>query len=297
MNLKSTLVIIFQLLGAMLAFAVSLIVPEFISPLAPEIMEAGKTASGFMPTHAAFVFNAAANALVMVWAARRSSFKGLALVGQLLVLSFGAQVFLTQIETAYFLNAFPLLVGNFQIYNLILRGLLTSILFSLLVAWICGGFSKSSRPAAAFTTPVDSSLKHGAWLGAAYFALYMLFGYFIAWQVQELRIFYGGPTELNGFFEQFGVALMQTPESPVFQYFRGILWLLCLIPLFRGFSGTRLELVAFSALALALLPSAQLAFANPLMPAAVSLGHFWEVSLSTGIIGALFAWFVPKPVK
>jgi hypothetical protein len=33
------------------------------------------------------------------------------------------------------------------------------------------------------------------------------------------------------------------------------------------------------------------------MPAAVSLGHFWEVSLSTGIFGALCAWFVPQPVK
>jgi hypothetical protein len=283
-KIKPILSLVLQFFGAMLAFAISL------------IMEAGKSASGFLPTGAAFALNAAANALVLVWAARRSSFKGLALLGQLLTLSFGVQVFLTQIETAYFLNAFPLLVGNFQVYNLIIRGLITSALFSVLVTWMTGGFSRLPRPEPAFTTPADSSLKHGAWLGAAYFVLYMFFGYFTAWQVQELRLFYGGPAELNGFFEQYASALMGKPEFPVFQYFRGILWLLCLVPLFKGFTGNRLELVALSALALALLPTAQLSFANPLMPAGVSLGHFWEVSISTGIFGALCAWFVPQAV-
>ena len=106
-------------------------------------------------------------------------------------------------------------------------------------------------------------------------------------------MFYGGPAELNGFFEQWGISLMGKPELPVFQYFRGILWILCLIPLFMGFSGKRVELIILSALALALLPTAQLAFANPLMPSAISLGHFWEVSISTGIFGAMCAWFVP----
>ena len=294
MNIKSTLVTVLHFIGAMLAFAISLIIPEFISPLSPEITEAGKTASGFLPTEAAFAFNAAANALVLVWAARRSSYKGWALFGQLLTLSFGAQVFMTQIETAYFLNAFPLLVGNFQVYNLLLRGLMTSALYSLLVVWMTGGFSRSPRPAARFITTAETSMRHGAWLGAAYFALYMIFGYFIAWQVQELRLFYGGPVELNSLLEQWSVALMQKPEFPVFQYFRGILWLLCLVPLFRGFTGSRLELVALSTLAFAILPTAQLSFANPLMPAAVSLGHFWEVLISTGIFGALCAWFVPQ---
>lgn len=80
---------------------------------------------------------------------------------------------------------------------------------------------------------------------------------------------------------------------PVFQYFRGVLWMLCLVPLFKGFSGKRAELVIFSALALGLLPTAQLAFPNPLMPASVSWMHFWEVLISTGIFGALCAYFVP----
>ena len=293
MSIKPILKIILQGFGAMLAFMFSLVIANMLSPLSPEIIKAGESATGFLPTGMVFLFNAVVNAVILVWAAHRSSFHGLKMVGQLFVFSFGAQVFMTQIETGYFMSAFPLLHNNFQLYNLVFRGLITSLLFSVLVTWIVGGFSKKTRPESNFTVTTDNAVKQGAWLSVVYIILYMLAGYFIAWQVQDLRLFYGGPTQLNGFFEQWGLTAMAKPEFPVFQYFRGILWVLCLIPLFIGFSGKRLELIALSALALALLPTAQLAFANPLMPAAVSLGHFWEVSISTGIFGALCAWFVP----
>ncbi|MBE0671021.1 MAG: hypothetical protein IH588_10565 [Anaerolineales bacterium] len=297
MSIKSILKIILQGLGAMLAFVFSLVVANMLSPLSSEIMAAGASATGFLSAGMAFLFNAAVNAVILVWAARCSSLRGLRMAGQLFVLSFGAQVFMTQIETGYFLSAFPLLNGNFQLYNLIWRGFLTSLFFSALVTWICAGFSKDARPQEMFSVTANNAVKQGSWLPVVYISLYMLFGYFVAWQVKELRLFYGGPVELNGFFEQWGITAMAKPEFPVFQYFRGILWMLCLVPLFMGFSGKRLELIALSTLALALLPTAQLAFANPLMPAAVSLGHFWEVSISTGIFGALCAWFVPVEIN
>ena len=290
---KKFFVTVLQVLGAMLAFVISLVIANMLFPLSPAIMEAGKSATGFLASPAAFLFNAIVNAVILVWAARRSSFKGLAMIGQLLVLSFGTQVFMTQIETGYFISAFPLLHDNFQLYNLIWRGFLTSLFFSILVTLICGGFSRKPRPQTNFTVTANHAVKHAAWLAFIYLILYMLFGYFVAWQVRELRVFYGGPAELNGFFEQWANTAMVKPEFPVFQYFRGILWILCLVPLFIGFSGRRAELVILSALAMALLPTAQLAFANPLMLDAVSLGHFWEVSISTGIFGALCAWFIP----
>lgn len=296
LNFKNSLGIFFQGLGAMLAFVVSLMISNMLSPLSAEIAEAGKTASGFLSAPLAFLFNAVVNAVILIWAARRSSFKGISLVGQLFVLSFGAQVFMTQIETGYFLSAFPLLHNNFQLYNLIWRGLITSAFFSLLVTWMVGGFSKSARPQSSFTVTADHAVKNSAWLPIAYLILYLLFGYYVAWRVQELRLFYNGPAELNGFFEQWGLTAMTKPEFPVFQYFRGILWILCLVPLFKGFTGKRVELMVLSALAFALLPTAQLSFANPLMPAAVSLGHFWEVAISTGIFGALCAWFLPQEI-
>jgi len=293
MNLKTIFVIFFQWLGALIGFLICLIVDNLLLPLPKEIV-AAVPASGFLPTPLALLVNGAVNALILVWAARRSSSKGFAMWMQLLVLSFGAQTFMTQIETGYFISAFPQLHGNFTIYLLVLRGLITSTLFTLLVTLMAGGFSKNSRSQPMFEITPDEAVKTGAWLPVIYIILYMVFGYYVAWQSQELRLFYGGPALLNSFTAQWGLSLMQHPELPVFQYFRGVLWILCLVPLFKGFSGGRIELVALSILALGLLPTAQLAFANPLMPATVSMYHFVEVSISTGIFGGLCGWFLPK---
>ena len=295
-SFKSLFALFLQWLGAFVAFILSMIAASMISPLPQSIIE--KTpAAGFMPTSTAMLFNAAANATILVWAARRSSFKGFKLTGVLLVLSFITQTFLTQIETAYFISAFPLLQGNFTVYGLFLQGLITSVFFALLVTLIVGGFSRKPRARANFTVHANQFLKASAWLGGVYIVLYLLFGYFVAWQSQELRIFYGGPAELNSFANQILTTLMSKPEILFFQYARGILWIACLVPLFKGFTGKRFELIVLSGLALALLPTAQLAFANPLMPANVSLYHFWEVSISTGIFGVLCAWFVPTEIS
>ena len=292
-SFRSVLAVLGQWFGALIAFVLSMIVANIASPLPQSIIEKAP-AAGFMSQGGAMLFSGAVNAAILVWAARRSSFRGFALAGGLFVFSFLAQTFQTQIETGYFISAFPLLHGNFEVYRLILRGAITSALFALLVTWIVRGFSRKPREAAQFTIHADQFLKAGAWLAAVYLVLYMLFGYYVAWQSQELRVFYGGPAELNSAVDQWSVTLMGKPELPIFQYFRGFIWILCLIPIFKSFTAGRVELIALSAFALALLPTAQLASPNPLMPAGVSLFHFWEVSISTGIFGAMCAWFVPS---
>ena len=96
-----------QWLGAAFGFLVCLALANRLLPLPQSLVDAVPP-SGFIPPLIAFLFNGAVNALILVWAARRSSTRGWALWAQLLVLSFGAQVFLTQIESAYFISAFPL---------------------------------------------------------------------------------------------------------------------------------------------------------------------------------------------
>ena len=294
-RVRTMLSALVQWLGAFLGFVISLTVANAVLPM-PAVITAATPAAGFFSMPVAFLFNGAVNATLLLWAARRSSLKGLALWAELAVLSFGAQVLETQIETGYFISAFPLLHGNFEVYRLVLRGLITSVLFTGIVTLLAGGFSRGPRDAAKFVVESDRALKASAWLAAVYIALYMLFGYYVAWQSRELRLFYSGPAELNSFVDQWGKTLMGRPELPVFQYFRGMLWVLCLIPLFKAFTGKRLELILLSALALGYLPTAQLAFPNPLMPAGVSLYHFWEVSISTGLLGALIAWSIPKVI-
>lgn len=295
-SFKSILAQFLQWVAAFVAFILSMIAANIISPLPQFIMEKMPEA-GFMSNSSAMLFNGAINATILLWAARRSSLKGFALAGGLFVFSYFAQIFQTQVETAYFLPAFPLLHGNFEVYRLFLRGAITSLLFVLLVTLLVGGFSRKSRAETKFTVHADQFLKASLWLGLVYLVLYLLFGYYVAWQSQELRLFYDGPAELNSFADQILTTFMNKPEMPFFQYARGILWTLCLIPLFKGFTGRRVELILLSAFALALLPTAQLAFGNPLMPAEVSLYHFWEVSISTGSFGALCAVFIPRRVS
>ncbi len=292
-TVKSSILVALQWLGAIMAFAISITIGSMILPLSRTITDAVPP-TGMFSLPVAMMFNGVVNATILVWAARRSSFKGLAMWMQLLVLSFGAQTFATQIETGYFLPAFPLLHGNFQVYLLVLHGFVTSLLFTLVVVLLVGGFSPRPRPETNFNVDANHAFKAGAWLPVVYIILYMLFGYYVAWQSPEVRLFYSGTSALPSLWNQWGATLMTKPELPVFQYFRGIIWILCLIPLFKGFSGKRIELIALSALALAYLPTAALAFPNPLMPAGVALAHFWEVSISTGIFGALCASFVPQ---
>ena len=137
------------------------------------------------------------------------------------VFSHLAQIFPTQIETAYFLPAFPLLHDNFEVYRLFVRDAVTSGIFAVLVTLFVGGFSRNPRAATEFTVHAEIFVKAAAWFGAVQFLLYILFGYYVAWQSQELRVFYGGPEELNSFADQILTTLMGKPEMPFFQYARG----------------------------------------------------------------------------
>ena len=162
-SFKSAIALFLQWLGAFVAFILSLIAANIISPIPQFIMEKIPEA-GFMYDPAAMLFNGAINATILLCAARRSSLKGFALAGGLFVFSYLAQIFQTQIETAYFLSAFPLLHGNFEVYRLFLRGAITSAIFALLVTLIAGGFSRKRREATKFTVHAERFLKASAWL-------------------------------------------------------------------------------------------------------------------------------------
>lgn len=280
------------LLAGAAFIAASLAVPV------PGAIRAAVPASGFLPAPLDFLSFLGSLALLAYWTARGSAVPGWKRVGQVAVLVIGAQTFMTQIETAYFLEAFPLLQGSFETYRMVLRGALWGFAAAAAATLLTGGFRKTARlREPRFTVDPSRALARTAILGAVYLVLYMLFGYYVAWQSEAVRLFYSGNADKLGFFAQWGRSFMEKPEIPVFQWFRGCLWVLCLVPLFRGFTGGRVELTILSGLALGILPTAQLAFPNPLMPPAVSLAHFWEVSVSTGLLGALAALWVPEPAN
>ncbi len=281
-------------LGTLLITGAAFIASSMAVPV-PGAIRAAAPPSGFLPAPLDFLAFLGSTAFLGYWVARRSTLRGWYRVLQVSALVFGAQTFMTQIETAYFLEAFPLLQGSFEVYRMVLRGALWGVGTSVASALMTGGFRKTAQSREPrFTMDPGRALARTAVLGAAYLALYLLFGYFVAWQSEAVRLFYSGSAEKLGFLAQWGSSFLEKPEIPVFQWFRGCLWILCLVPLFLGFSGSRSELALLSGLALGLLPTAQLAFPNPLMPPAVSLAHFLEVSLSTGLLGAAAALWVPE---
>ena len=178
LSFRRLLVTFFQWLGTLIAFIVSLMISNIISPLPAEITALTPSA-GILSLPLAMLANGAINAMILVWAAKRSTTYGLKLYLQLFILSFFTQVFQTQIETGYFISAFPLLHNNFVLYQLILRGLITSALFALFVCLINGGFKKKQQPQSSFTVDPSHFLQACAWLPFVYIVLYVIFGYFV----------------------------------------------------------------------------------------------------------------------
>src|SRR5512143_3747131 len=92
--LRSVISIVLQWLGAVVAFIVGSMASNALLPLPKTVLDA-VPAAGFLSGPAALLFSAAVIATILLWAARRSSFKGVTLWLQLLVLCFGAQTFQT----------------------------------------------------------------------------------------------------------------------------------------------------------------------------------------------------------
>ena len=276
------------------AFLIAMAVPYLTLPLSDAIMSA-VPGQGVLKAPFDILINMFVNGTLVFWIIKRSAYSGYKLFIQLFLIVFLVQTFQTQIETAYFISGFPLLKGNFETYMLILRGAMGALIFaglSVLISLLI----RSKAQLKTFDTSTDRIVRKALWLNAVYVILYMLFGYFVAWQSREVRLFYGGPEHLNSLFGQWRNSLIDMPELPFFQYCRGFLWIGCLVPFFRGFTGGRRELVILSALILGLIPTVQLFYPNPLMPSGVSVYHFVEVTVSNGIFGAITAWLIPVQI-
>jgi len=125
-------------------------------------------------------------------------------------------------------------------------------------------------------------------LAAAYTVVYVLFGYFVAWQVEEVRLFYSGTTELRPFLAHvYERMLAGSPGLLPFQLLRGALWAGLAILLVRMTRGG----VGYHALATALffggVLSALCLLPNPYMSSGVRMAHFVELLSSMLLFGAL----------
>jgi len=113
----------------------------------------------------------------------------------------------------------------------------------------------------------------------------MVFGYFVAWQFSELRVFYSGSTEKLGFWGKLLDNFRTNPVIYPFQIIRGILFGLFIVPL-ALIIDKKITFV-ISVCLVYLCTAIMLIIPNVLFPDTVRLAHLLEMTSSMLLFGTI----------
>ncbi len=221
----------------------------------------------------------------------RAHTSGWQLAAALSLATFGLMTFLYYIEAQVFLRT---KMSPENMNGMLVMGVVFSILLGPLAVWILGRWG---RPSAAVSPPV--AIPAGSWMwklaaiGVCYVALYMTFGYFVAWQNPALRDYYGG-TDPGSFVAGMRQNWVKTPWIFPLQFGRGILWALFLVPLIRRFRRSPVE-TGFAMALFSAVWCLELLFPNPYMPADIRRSHLVETLGSNLIFGFGVGWLLSHP--
>ncbi len=218
------------------------------------------------------------NSFVIVYLIHRLSLTRMKLIFVTTIVIYGMQIFMTQIETLIFIEAFPM-IGKKTLAQLFVGGFLLFFIIasSAYLLWT----SNIKREASKF----DLKDVTNGWiwkipiLSVIYMILYISFGLLIAWRSEELRKFYEN-VEIDIYKLWF------------IQIFRRGLWILFCSPILIWLKGNRVEKIIIISFLLALLPTILLIFPNPFMPKGVRITHFIEVFISNGLFGIILAYLL-----
>ncbi|MFO7742790.1 MAG: hypothetical protein R6X31_10815 [Anaerolineae bacterium] len=239
----------------------------------------------------ALVFVSSVNALVLSSIILRSPRHGLKLIGLVILVQFGVETLMTQIETLYFNSA--LRMGSGEFAAIVAAGALRALIFSPLAVLILGKTRKSVKPEEQrATAALSSRVKRFAALAVFYVVVYFFFGYFVAWQWEETRTFYAGNTAIEPFLRHFGdLFLREDPVIIPFQLLRGALWTGLALVIVRMIRASRWGTSLAVALTFAVLLSLPIGlFPNPYMPPMVRQAHFYELASSMLVFGGIAGW-------
>jgi len=224
--------------------------------------------------------------LVSAGIIQNSRWRGLKLIAALVFTFYGLMTFISQIESIAYLRA---KMPPGLIKNLFVTGAVVAVLFVPLAVLIMGKIRGPEQPHAERVLTMKSQAARFGILAIVYVALYYLFGYYVAWQNPELRLYYSGTTELKSLYQGMRSTVTGTPWMLPFQFGRGLLWALFAYPVVRMLNTRRIETAGIIA-ALFGVWSFALLMPNPLMPASVAYSHFWETLWSDLLLGAIAGW-------
>jgi hypothetical protein len=230
------------------------------------------------------------NGAVWTYVIRRSQWTGWKLILTVLLVFYGVNTLMPQIETAYFITRLP----PGMLPRLFLAGIIMAAVFAPLAVLILGkAKARTNEKASGRSTRASwSNMPIRAWLlklsliGIVYLVLYFTFGYFIAWQSPAVRAYYSG-NDPGNLFTHLANLLRDEPMLFLLQAARALLWTAIAVPVIKMMKGAWWE----SGLAVALLfavMTSLLLLPNPLMPTEVRMAHLVETATSN----FLFGWLV-----
>jgi hypothetical protein len=228
--------------------------------------------------------------LVTAWIIQKSRWRGLKLIAALVFTFYGLMTFISQIETIVYLRA---KMPPGLIKNLFVMGAVVAVLFVPLAVLIMGKIRGPEQPHAERVLTLKSQAARFGILAVLYVVLYYLFGYYVAWQNPDVRLYYSGTTELKSLYQGMRSTVTGTPWMLPFQFGRGLLWVLFAYPVVRMLNTMlttrRIETAGIIA-ALFGVWSFALLMPNPLMPTSVAHSHFWETLWCDLLLGAIVGW-------
>jgi len=279
--LKSIISYSLRSLAGSFIYVIAMIIPGLFWPINPVLITQlpADELSFQIPSLliCGFIFS-----LVLIYFFRKSRLKKGRAILLLSLFFYGTITFMAQIESLYFIEAFPLMDTETLIQLLILP-FFTNMIYIPLLSLISG--KKENEVPSDFSMS-DCRLLPVLLLSPIYVAIYLLFGRYIAYASEELRHFYSG-WEISG-------AL--TEMLPLFQIFRGFLW--------TGFSWLAVsqftrkrEAVIGLSLFYAFSLSIQLIVPNPFMPAEIRFYHGIETFLSMLLYGFISAFLLTRRIE
>lgn len=221
----------------------------------------------------------------------RARWRGWRLVAAVALLYFGTVTFMSQIESLIYLGG---KMPDGMVVGLFAMGLFNAVVFAPILVLVLGEWRGEMDVGGQPTSAEGSRRAREPWVsrallaGAAFLALYYLFGYYVAWQNPVLREYYGG-TDPGSFFAQVLSVVQVTPWMLPVQFVRGLLWVgmgLLVIRMMRGgWWESGLALAALFAV-----PSLYLLLPNEMMPEPVRMAHLIETVPYQFLFGWLVAW-------
>ena len=241
-----------------------------------------------------FLFVCLVNSFLLsavVWSTRR--YYGFTKVMSLILYLFVVQFFLTQMETYFFSESIQ--ISNGQILSIVIAGLVMSLITVPLAILIGNKVNRvDSRTVFKLGWPKSPGilLPLVLLIFIVYPFLYFTFGYFIAWQNENLRIFYTHSDEIKPFFIQTSEGFLNGVY--LFQLLRGMIWITFSVPVILMLQQNKISQYLLVGFLSALLPTTQLFIPNPYMPADIALTHFVETSVSNFLWGIVMTFTINK---